>query len=158
DGIRGFHVTGVQTCALPILLGGNTGRSGLEEGVHGLIVGANNIPAVQGIFQGRAVDGGYVCVQQAGPVQLPQDGGNTTGTVNVLNMVVGGVRRHFAELGYLAGQTIDIAQGEVDLGFLGSGQQVQDSVSRATHGDVQGHGVSNALKLATERGSTDSSS
>src|SRR5690606_40263445 len=38
DGIRDFHVTGVQTCALPIWAGGVT-RNGPGDGFAGLDVG-----------------------------------------------------------------------------------------------------------------------
>src|SRR5690606_8058629 len=35
----------------------------------------------------------------------------------------------------------DVVQREVELGLLGRGEQVQDGVGGATHGDVHGHGV-----------------
>ena len=37
-------------------------------------------------------------------------------------------------------------QLEVDPGLLGGGEQVQDGVGRAPHGDVDGHGVAERVK------------
>src|SRR5436309_9395172 len=46
DGIRGFHVTGVQTCALPISLGGSgSGERFGEERVLGHVVRMKDRPA-----------------------------------------------------------------------------------------------------------------
>src|SRR5690606_7719646 len=53
---------------------------------------------------------------------------------------------HLAQVGHAARQLVDVRQGEVHFSFLGGGQQVQDGVGGATHGDVQGHGVLEGLE------------
>ena len=39
------------------------------------------------------------------------------------------------------GEGVDIGQRVVDSGLAGGGEQVQDRVGGAAHGDVEGHGV-----------------
>jgi hypothetical protein len=46
-----------------------------------------------------AVHGGHVGVQQAGAVQLAQDGHDAAGAVHVFDVVLVGVGRHLAQLG-----------------------------------------------------------
>ena len=41
---------------------------------------------------------------------------------------------------------IDVTHGEVDLRLLRHGQQVKDRIRRATHGDVESHGILEGLK------------
>jgi hypothetical protein len=93
-----------------------------------------------------AVHGGHVGVQLAGAVQLTQDGHDAAGAVHVLNVVLVGVGRDLAQLRHDARQAVDVGHGEVDAGFLRNGQQVQDGVGGAAHGDVQRHRVLEGLE------------
>ena len=79
-------------------------------------------------------------VEQLCAIELTEDRHDAAGAMHVLEVVVAR-RRHFAKVGNLARQAVDVAQVEVDLAFLRGGQQVQHGVGRATHGDVQRHGV-----------------
>ncbi|MCY1525293.1 hypothetical protein D9M68_602680 [compost metagenome] len=127
-------------------LGRDACRAGLEEGVHGFIRGLGDVPLGDGVGHARAVHGGHVGVQQAAAGQLAEDAEDAAGAVHVFHVVLLDVRRHLAQLRHLARQAIDVAQVEGDLRLLGGGQQVQDGVGRAAHGDVQGHGVLERLE------------
>ena len=56
-------------------------------------------------------------------------------------MILGGIRRHLAKLGYPAGQLVNFVEGERHAALLGRSQQMQDGVGGAAHGDVHHHGV-----------------
>ena len=129
-------------------LGGNAGRASAVEFMHRGIFSLHDVPCCQRLAHGGAVDCGAVSVQQAGAIQLAEDAHDTPGPVHVFHMVQGGVGRDLAQLRHLAGQPVDIRQGEIQLGFLGCGQQVQDGVGGAAHGDIQAHGVLERLKTA----------
>src|SRR3546814_16123360 len=95
---------------------------------------------------GFAVYGRQVGVQQATTGQGAEDAEDPACAVHVFHVVLLDVRRDLAQLRYVAGQTVDVAQVEIDLGFLGGGQQMQDGVGGTTQGDVQGHGVFERLE------------
>src|SRR5690606_40301410 len=61
DGIRDFHVTGVQTCALPILM--KMAWSGLVIGLGTMSAQAMpcSTPSVQGEQQGKFDASGEIC-------------------------------------------------------------------------------------------------
>ena len=98
------------------------------------------VPAFQRLLQGEPVDAHHRSVQQAPAVQLPEDAVDPAGAVHVLH-VVGRAGRHLAQAGDPARQPVDVRHGEVDPRLPGDGQQVQDRVGGAAHGDVQRHGV-----------------
>ena len=72
-------------------------------------------------------------MQQARPVQFAQYAHDATGPVYIFHVVLGGAGCNLAQLWHFAGQAIDIRHGEVQLCFLGGGQQVQDGVGGAAH-------------------------
>ena len=127
-------------------LGGDAGRTGLEEVADGLRGGAGQIPGIQGFPECRGVNGGQVHVEQPCAVELTENSHDPAGTVDIFDMVVRGVGRHLAQLGNLAGQAIDIRHGEIHLGFLGRCQQVKNGVGGAPHGDIHDHGVLKGLE------------
>ncbi|KPY72918.1 Two component transcriptional regulator, winged helix family [Pseudomonas savastanoi pv. fraxini] len=122
-------------------------RARLEEGVHGFVVSLGDVPFGDAFGQGLAVHGRQVGVQQAATGQLAKDAEDPARAVHVFHVVLLDVRRDLAQLRHLARQTVDVAQVEIDLGFLSGGQQVQDGVGRAAHGDVQRHGVFERLEV-----------
>ena len=61
-------------------------------------------------------------------------------------MVLLRVGRYLAQLGHNAREAVNVGHGEVDASFLGDGQQVQDGVGGATHGDVQRDAVLEGLE------------
>lgn len=128
-------------------LGRDARRTGLEEGVHGFVAGLGDVPLGDGVGHARAVHGGDVGVQQATAGQFAEDGEDAAGAMHVFHVVLLDVRRHLAQLRHLARQAVDVAQVERHLGLLGGGQQVQDGIGRAAHGDVQGHGVLEGLEV-----------
>src|SRR5256886_7735443 len=58
DGIRDLTVTGVQTCALPILLGANALMSAPFEGTNNLLAGTGveDVPEIRTIAAAPGVD------------------------------------------------------------------------------------------------------
>ena len=54
--------------------------------------------------------------------------------------------RDLAQHGHAARQPVDVGHGEVDLGLVRGGQQMQHGVGRAAHGDVERHGVLERLE------------
>ena len=50
-------------------------------------------------------------------------------------------RRHFRQTGRTPRNAINVGHGEIDLGFAGSRQQVQDCIGGTTHRHIQGHGI-----------------
>src|SRR5450830_525494 len=128
-------------------LGRDTGGTGLEEGVHRFIAGLGDVPLGDALGQGLAVHGRQVGVQQAATGQFAEDAEDPAGAVHVFHMVLLDVRRDLAQLRHVTGQAVDVVQVEIDLGFLGGSQQVQDGVGGTAHGDVQGHGVFERLDI-----------
>ena len=122
-------------------LGGHPAGAGLEELHHLGARRAHDVPLLERLGQAIAVDGGHAGIQHSGTVELAEDGHDAAGTMDILDMVFLGIGRHLAKLRYLPRQPIDIGHVEVDLGLLSGGQQVQDGVGGAAHGDIQGHGV-----------------
>src|SRR5690606_27024229 len=128
-------------------LGGDAGRTCLEEVVNRFVPGLGDVPLGDGFGHVRAVYGVYVGVQQAATGQFAEDGEDAAGAVHVFHVVLLDVRRHLAQLRHLARQAIDVAQIERHFRFLRCGQQVQDGVGRTAHGDVQHHGVLERLDV-----------
>ncbi|MCY1172314.1 hypothetical protein D9M73_124470 [compost metagenome] len=122
-------------------------RTGLEEVVHGFVGGLGDVPLGDGFFHAAAVHGRQLGVQQAATGQRTEDAEDPAGTVHVFHVVLLDVRRDLAQLWHVARKTVDVAQVEIDLGFLGGGQQVQDGVGRTAHGDVEHHGVLERLEV-----------
>ena len=95
--------------------------------------------------------GGHIGVQFARALQLTQDGKNATGAVYVFHVVFLGIGRDLAQLRNHAREAVDVLHGEGDLRLLRNGQQVQDGVGRAAHGNVQRHGVFKGFKTHRAR-------
>ena len=85
--------------------------------------------------------GRHLAMDETATVQFAEDAENAAGAMDVFNMVLLGRRRHLAQAGHLARNTVDVRHAEIDAGFAGDGQQMQDRVGRAAHGDVERHGV-----------------
>ena len=91
--------------------------------------------------QGGAVHALHSCVKQTTLCQLAHQIQHTSGTSTLLHAVLLAVRRQFAKERSLARETVNIAHGEVHLGFLCHGQQVQHGIGACAHGNVKGHGI-----------------
>ena len=102
---------------------------------------AADIPLVQPLVQRVSVNRMNVLVQQAGTVQLTQQGGDTAGTVHVLNVVLGGVRGNLRQAGNLTRNTVNVLQSEVGTRLVSDRQGVQHGVGRTAHRHIQRHGV-----------------
>ena len=79
-------------------------------------------------------------MQLAGAVELAEDAGDAAGAVHVGNLPLAG-RRGLADARHGVGNTLDVVQGEVHVGGLGHGEDVQHGVGGTAHGHIHGHGV-----------------
>src|SRR5690606_19659768 len=96
---------------------------------------------IQCVLQRPAMNRRNLVVQQAGAVEFSEDAKNTARAAYVFQTVFGSVGRSFSCLRTPARQTVDVLHRERDVTFLSCGQEVEDSVGGAAHGDVQRHGV-----------------
>src|SRR5690606_39617352 len=75
DGIRDFHVTGVQTCALPILMFvhlGDRGYYDLGSGLHG-IIGGGSVANYQKLYRDNSRQPRQLALQTQVPTQYVYD-------------------------------------------------------------------------------------
>ena len=119
---------------------------GLEKILDCWISGARNIPLVQSIRHRIAMYSRQMRVQQVRAFQLAQNGHNATGAMNILHMHVRFGRRDFGQARHFARKTVDITHLEINARLIRCGKQVQNSIGRTTHGDIEGHGIFKCLK------------
>ncbi len=98
------------------------------------------VPGAEEFPQRVAVHGADGGVEQAGPVQLAEDGRDAPGPVHVLH-VVAAARGDLAQAGHPARQLVDLLEAEVHAALVRRGEQVQDRVGRSAHRHVQRHRV-----------------
>ena len=84
-------------------------------------------------------------VYQAALGQFAKQVEHTSGTTALLHAVLLAVGSQFAQEGSLAREFVHILHGEVHLGLLSHGKQVQNGVSAGTHCYVQSHGIHESL-------------
>ena len=65
----------------------------------------------------------------------------------VFDVVFGLVRRDFAQLRDAARQGVNVFHGVGDVRFLRGGEQMQNGVGRAAHGDIEGHGILEGVEV-----------
>ena len=82
-----------------------------------------------------------IAVNQARAIEFAQNPHHATGTVYVFHMVFLRSRCDFRQIRHFTAQAINVGDGEVHTTLLRCGEQVQNGVGRAAHGDVQRHGV-----------------
>ena len=87
-----------------------------------------DIPLIQPLVQRVSMNRMNVLMQQAGTVQLTQQGGDTAGTVHMLNVVLSGVRGNLRQAGNLTRNTVNVIQSEVSARLVSNRQGVQHSV------------------------------
>ena len=117
-------------------------RGGVEELLGPVGGGAGaDVPVGEPLVELRAVHGADAGVEHAAPMELTEDRRDAPGAVDVLHVEVGAVRRHLDEARRHPGEGVDVVLVEVDARLLRRGEQVEDRVGRAAHGDVQPHGI-----------------
>ena len=97
-------------------------------------------------------------MEQAGAVELAEEGGDAAGAVDVLDVVGRGVGGDLAQAGYAARDRVDVVEREVDAGLVGDGEDVQDGVGEPPMATSRLMAFSKASLVAMERGRTESSS
>src|SRR5690606_23138783 len=142
----GVHVQGVPALGLGEGLGGALAAGGRVPEFHGLggRGTGTDVPGLQPVGQGRAVDGVDVLVEQARAVQFAEEGRDAARPVHVLHVVRAvprDVGRDLRQAGDAAREGVHLGEAVGDLRLLGGGQQVQDRVGGAAHRDVERHGV-----------------
>ncbi|CCK16893.1 two component transcriptional regulator, winged helix family [Cronobacter universalis NCTC 9529] len=123
------------------LRGANARRTCAVHLFHRAILGEHDVVLFKRLRQRQPQHVIHLAVQKTGAIQFPENADDPARAVNIFHMVFLGAGRHFAQLRYFAGETVDIAHRKVDFRFLGRGQQMQDSVGGAAHRDVERHGV-----------------
>ena len=79
-------------------------------------------------------------MQLAGAVEFAEDTGDAAGAMHIGNLPLAG-GRSLADARHSVGNTLDVIQGEVHIGGLGHGENVQHGVGGTAHGHIHGHGV-----------------
>ncbi len=151
--VLGIQIEGVaQRCRCENDGGGHASGGGLAE-VLGLrqCLTAADVPVVQDDSRIVAWTDRGRRDRAARAVELAQDREDAAGAVHVLDEVVLGVGSHLADARHMAAEVVDVVLGESGVGLLGGGQQVQDRVGRAAHGDVERHGVLERLRWRSTR-------
>ena len=88
----------------------------------------------------------HFAIEQARAVEFAQNSHHPAGAMNVLDMHIRHGRGDLAQTRHAARQPVDVGHGEVDLALVRGGEQVQDGVGRAAHGDVERHRVLERLE------------
>ena len=136
-GVERIKQSGVR----PRLRGDDVARSGLVHLLGFLCAGgAHDVPISQLGFQRRVVDGVHVGVQLARALEFAEDAGDTAGTVHIGDLPLAG-GAGLADARHGVRDALDVVQGEVHIGGLGHGENVQHGVGGTTHGHIHGHGV-----------------
>ncbi len=100
--------------------------------------------ALDSLFQSKTVDTLHAGMQQPIESKLLHYRQDSSGTVYILDMVMR-IRGHLAEHRGDTRQAVDIVDSEVGSSLVGNGQQMEHSVGRAAHGDIERHGVEHRL-------------
>ena len=129
----GFFVVGVLCAQLAAVMACRGAERAASRGVGGCRV--ENVAGRDRFAQRAPVDAQDRGVEQSGTVKLAQNGEDASGAVDVLDVVVR-VGGDLAEHRDPARKAVDVLHREIDAGLVGHGQQVQDRVGRAAHGDV----------------------
>ena len=122
-----------------------TGRC-LEELVHFRIIGARDVPFVECIAHGATVYGGQMAMDEAGAVQLTENGHNAPCPVHIFHMHVTLRRRDLGQARHLARKPVNIRHRKVDAALISCGKQVENGVCGTTHGDVEAHRIFESFK------------
>ena len=83
-------------------LGGYAARSRTEEFAHGFIVGARDVPAVDGVADGRGVNGRAIAMDQPAAVKFAEDAHDAAGPMDVFHMDVALGRGDLGQARHLA--------------------------------------------------------
>ena len=82
-----------------------------------------------------------IVVDQSAAVEFTKDRHDAASAMHIFHMDVRLGRRHLAQHRHAPRQAVDVVHGEIDLGLVCCGQNMQDGIRRAAHGDVERHGV-----------------
>ncbi len=105
---------------------------------------AHDVPIVELVFERLVVDGMHIAVKLAGAVELAQNAADAAGAVHVGDLPLAGWRR-LADARHGVADALDVVEGEVHVGALRHGEDVQHGVGGTAHGHVHGHGVLEGL-------------
>lgn len=89
--------------------------------------------------------GGNIPMNEAGPVQFPENGHDAAGAVDILDVIILCAGSHLAEMWDLSRQPVDVGHGEGDPALVGGRQQVENRIRRSSHGDIERHRILEGL-------------
>ena len=118
----------------------NTRRGGAKERMHSGIHCTHHIPAFEGVSQGGRVHCRHRCMEQLCTIELTQNSHHAARAMHVLQVQCAG-GSDLAERGHPSGESVDVLHREIDAAFLSGGQQMQDRIGRASHGDIHRNGI-----------------
>ncbi|MND51919.1 hypothetical protein D3C80_429230 [compost metagenome] len=122
-------IQSIPTAVLRECFGGtNSGRARAEHAFHRIVFGEHDVVLLKRLRQRQPENVFHFTVQQPGTIQLTQNPQNATGTVNVFHVIFWRAWCDFTQLRHFARELVDITHGEVDFGFLGRRQQVQNGI------------------------------
>lgn len=126
-------------------------RGSAIERMHCCIGSAHHIPAFERVSQRGRVHCRHRRIEQLCAIELTQNGHHPAGAMHVLQVECAG-GSYLAERGHSSGKSVDVLQGEIDAAFLSGGQQMQDRVGGASHGDIQRHGICEGVRARDAAG------
>ena len=127
-------------------LGRHAAGPGEEELARRISGRAHDVVARQRMVEQLGMHHAHVTIKETRAIELAQNAHDPAGAVDVLDMHIRHGRGDLAQTRHAARQPVDIGHGEVDLALVRGGKQVQDSVGRTAHGDVERHGVFERLE------------
>ena len=117
-------------------LAAQAGRAGFVKFADFRRRGVFQVVAVNGCLQAGAVHGRHVGADEFCTRQLGEDVHDAARAVHVFDVVLRRVWRDFAQLRNAAREGINVFHGVIHARFLRGGEQVEDGVGGAAHGNV----------------------
>src|SRR5690606_37747602 len=114
------------------------------QGAQDLAVRVGRVDPGEVLGDGLAGDGEAVAVDEAGVEQRLHHHRDTADAVDVVHDVPA-EGLEVAQVRDAVGDAAEVVQGELDLGLVGDGEQVEDRVGRATERHDHGDGVLQGL-------------
>ena len=127
-------------------LGRHAAGPGHEEFARRVAGRPHDVVARQRMLERLGVHHPDVAIEQARAVEFAQNSHDPAGAMDVLDMHVRHRRGDLAQTRHASRQPVDVGHGEVDLALVRGGEQMQDGVGRAAHGDVERHSVLERLE------------
>ena len=115
----------------------NAARRSAIEGLDLFAMALPDVPLCKGGSERLGVHLTDIRLEQASAIEFAEDAHDAACPVNILDMNVGNGWCDLAEDRHLAREAIDVLHGKIEPRLVRCRQQMQDSVGRAAHRDVE---------------------